>query len=291
MIPDAQAKSLVDVPPQRTAFAVRQPRLTADQVESAVRAAARGGIRVLRVTVDHEWGRIEIEAASEDALPLRSFDSWPQGPRDGCEIRGRHPAGAARANRAAAQNFRERRRRRSMIHHGTTPPPGPLPLARWGSREIAAFFCTAPRIGPLPDPGVNRHRLIFEDSSVNISTAADNTDWTGTSTCNHRRDVGVQAANPELGFGDLDTNQRRILRLLAGLDEKQLPDGTILRMCVNRRRLKASAEAMQDLYRMGLVNGAGSRDAWGTGNTPHSSWWWLTGAGLRLVAKAGSVAR
>jgi hypothetical protein len=176
-----------------------------------------------------------------------------------------------------------------MMHHRPTPPPSPPPLTRWGSVEIAAFFRTAPRTGPLPDPGMNRHRLILEDASVNAS-AAEAADWAGTASCNHRRDAGVPVGLPAVGMADLDPNQRRILRLLAGLDAKRLPDGTLLRMCVNRRRLKASAEAMQELYRMGLVNGAGSRDAWGTGNTPDSSWWWLTSGGMRIVGEDGKVA-
>lgn len=118
---------------------------------------------------------------------------------------------------------------------------------------------------------------------MNIPSTAGADEWAGTAPCNHRRDAGLRPADAAVRFADLDTNQRRILRLLAGLDARRLPDGTMLRMCVNRRRLKASAEAMQALHRLGLVNGAGSRDAWGTGNTPDSSWWWLSSAGLALV--------
>lgn len=85
-------------------------------------------------------------------------------------------------------------------------------------------------------------------------------DWTGTVTCNHRRDAGMPRGTPAIRASDLSANHRRILRILAALDTRLMPDGQPLRMCVNRRRLKASAETMQDLYRAGLVNGAGSRD-------------------------------
>jgi hypothetical protein len=85
---------------------------------------------------------------------------------------------------------------------------------------------------------------------------------------------------------DLTPNQRRIIDLLATLDAQPMPDGTRIRMCANRRRLRASAEAMQELYRRGIGSGAGSREPWGTGNTPASAWWWLTAAGLRLGTRA-----
>lgn len=48
--------------------------LRASQIESAVRAAVRGGVRVLRVTVDHARGRIEIETAEAEP-PRPTFDT------------------------------------------------------------------------------------------------------------------------------------------------------------------------------------------------------------------------
>jgi hypothetical protein len=168
------------------------------------------------------------------------------------------------------------------------PPPGDPPLHRWGSREIAAYFRAANRTGPLPEPGRNARPLIIEPRSIMAdATPAITTDWTGTAACNHRRDAGIRPSPACPALGDLTANQRRILTVLAALDVRTLPGGTALRLCVNRRRLKASAEAMQELYIAGLVNGAGSRDPWGTGNTPDSSWWWLTTEGMRLVTGAG----
>lgn len=111
-------------------------------------------------------------------------------------------------------------------------------------------------------------------------------DWTGTAACNHRRDAGMRPSPACPALADLTANQRRILTVLAALDTRAIPGGTALRLCVNRRRLKASAESMQELHAAGLVNGAGSRDPWGTGNTPDSSWWWLTTVGMRLVTGA-----
>jgi hypothetical protein len=169
------------------------------------------------------------------------------------------------------------------------PVPAATPLHRWGSREIGEFSRTAPRSGTLPEPGIHRHRLILEVPFMNIPSTAGADEWAGTAPCSHRRDAGLRPGDAAVRLGDLDPDRRRILRLLAGLDARRLPDGTILRMCVNRRRLRASAEAMQALHRLGLVNGAGSRDAWGTGNTPDSSWWWLSSAGLRLVTAGASA--
>ncbi len=157
------------------------------------------------------------------------------------------------------------------------PPPDDPPLHRWGSREIGAYFEAAGRTGPLPEPGRNARPLIIEPRSImSPETPTITADWTGTTACNHRRDAGMRPALPLPATADLTANQHRILTILSALDTRSMPDGTALRLCVNRRRLKASAEAMQELHAAGLVNGAGSRDAWGTGNTPDSSWWWLT---------------
>jgi hypothetical protein len=51
-----------------------QTTLRTTQIESAVRAAVRGGLRVGRVTVDHQNRRIELETTiAEEEGP--SFDS------------------------------------------------------------------------------------------------------------------------------------------------------------------------------------------------------------------------
>jgi hypothetical protein len=167
------------------------------------------------------------------------------------------------------------------------PPPCDLPLHRWGSREIGACFHAAGRTGMLPEPGRNARPLILEPRSfMTAETPTITADWTGTAVCNHRRDAGMRPALSTPAMAELTANQRRILTVLSSLDTRSMPCGTALRLCVNRRRLKARAEAMQELHAAGLVNGAGSRDPWGTGNTPDSSWWWLTSAGLRLVTRA-----
>lgn len=160
------------------------------------------------------------------------------------------------------------------------------PLHRWGSREIADWIRRAPKTGRLPEPG--HHAMpLRQETTMLLHTTSGPTDWTDTAPCNHRRDAAMPPGRPAVTLADLTPNQRRILRLLADLDMRPLPHGTRLRMCVNRRRIRASAEAMQELHRMGLVNGAGSRDAWGTGNTPASSWWWLSTAGLEVLGAVG----
>lgn len=116
------------------------------------------------------------------------------------------------------------------------------------------------------------------------AASTDDPAWADTAPRNHRRDAALRLPHTVPGLCGLTANQRRILRLLADLDARPVPGGTKLYLCTNRRRLRASAEAMQELWHLGLVNGAGSRDAWGTGNTPASSWWWLSSAGLQLFA-------
>lgn len=170
-----------------------------------------------------------------------------------------------------------------MTMHHRPQPPEP-PLTRWGSREIADFIRRARPTGPLPEPGRNAMPLLLDARPVmTMTTEIPAPDWTGTAACNHRRDAGVQMIRATLRADELDRNQKRIIRILAALDTRQMPDGSTLRLCVNRRRLKASAEAMQNLYRAGLVNGAGSRDAWGTGNTADTSWWWLSSEGIKVA--------
>lgn len=82
--------------------------------------------------------------------------------------------------------------------------------------------------------------------------------------------------------GALTVRGRAIMtRLLKAIDM----DGRI--SMTSRRELGTSANMMQQLWLNGWVNGAGSRDERGLGNTPDSSWWWLTTNG-EAVARAVS---
>lgn len=72
-------------------------------------------------------------------------------------------------------------------------------------------------------------------------------------------------------------------QILAALLTQVRPDGST--GMLNRAELETSANMMQQLYYNGWVNGAGSRDDRGSGNTPESSWWWLTTTG-ELYARA-----
>lgn len=99
----------------------------------------------------------------------------------------------------------------------------------------------------------------------------------------HDRDFGVQSiyapdTSSETIAAALTKRQCDILLHL--LDAVQ-PGGPVL--MTSRAELRAGADTMQDLYYCGLVNGAGTRDARGTGNTPNSSWWWLTTLGERVA--------
>jgi hypothetical protein len=60
-------------------------------------------------------------------------------------------------------------------------------------------------------------------------------------------------------------------------------------MMLSRGALRAGANTMEALFYAGLVNGCGSDDHRGTGNTPESSWWWLTERGEQ-IARAGGLA-
>jgi hypothetical protein len=57
---------------------------------------------------------------------------------------------------------------------------------------------------------------------------------------------------------------------------------------LTRGTLRASDQTMHDLFYCGLVNGCGSSDHRGSGNTPQSSWWWLTERGEQ-IARAGGL--
>lgn len=76
-----------------------------------------------------------------------------------------------------------------------------------------------------------------------------------------------------------------LLELLAAIR----PGGDVA--MTNRATLKTSANMMQELFYSGLVNGAGTRDDRGTGNTPASSWWWLTMEGEQVALAIGRRAK
>jgi len=56
---------------------------------------------------------------------------------------------------------------------------------------------------------------------------------------------------------------------------------------LSRASLRASDQSMTNLFYAGLVNGCGSSDHRGTGNTAGSSWWWLTEKGEQIARIAG----
>jgi len=105
----------------------------------------------------------------------------------------------------------------------------------------------------------------------------------------HARNVGTQHG-ADINPVDLTTLQKKIIETLASLDKMPVDYDSrgYMPRCVNRRRLRASEDIMHDLYFIGIVNGAGTRDAHGTGTTPDSSWWWLTSHGLDLAKSLGN---
>ena len=86
---------------------------------------------------------------------------------------------------------------------------------------------------------------------------------------------------PAAGYDSYTKPELRILQTL--LDAVQPCGGSNM---INRATLKTSANKMQELFCNGWVNGAGSKDDRGSGNTPESSWWWLTKAGEAVARKA-----
>jgi hypothetical protein len=85
---------------------------------------------------------------------------------------------------------------------------------------------------------------------------------------------------PAAGYDSYTKPEMRILQTL--LDAVQPCGGSNM---INRATLKTSANKMQELFCNGWVNGAGSTDDRGSGNTPESSWWWLTKAGEAVARK------
>jgi hypothetical protein len=75
---------------------------------------------------------------------------------------------------------------------------------------------------------------------------------------------------------------RREAEILRAMLAVQDQHGGRLMSC-SRAHLRASGKTMHDLFYAGLVNGAGSPDARGMGNTPESSWWWLTERGEQIA--------
>jgi len=74
-----------------------------------------------------------------------------------------------------------------------------------------------------------------------------------------------------------DRGRAILVQLLAAIER----NGIVL--MTSRAELRTSGEFMQQLYYDGWVNGAGSNDTRGTGNTAASSWWWLTTSGEATV--------
>jgi len=103
----------------------------------------------------------------------------------------------------------------------------------------------------------------------------------------HTRDWGVrliQTDTPQERQASQVTGRTKaiLLKLLEAIET----NGEVA--MTSRAELKTSANMMQQLYYNGWVNGAGSSDARGSGNTPQSSWWWLTNEGekiARLIAE------
>lgn len=51
--------------------------------------------------------------------------------------------------------------------------------------------------------------------------------------------------------------------------------------------LKTSFSFMQKMWAVGLVDGAGVEDDKGSGNYPHSTFWWITDKGREAITPAG----
>lgn len=80
----------------------------------------------------------------------------------------------------------------------------------------------------------------------------------------------------------LNKRERQLmLAMLAQVDD------TGARTPINRAALRTSANKMQEMYYAGWVMGAGSPDERGSGNTPESSWWWLTTYGEQIARAIG----
>jgi hypothetical protein len=104
----------------------------------------------------------------------------------------------------------------------------------------------------------------------------------------HERQAGmgtwgdvVPEARAQVMAEDLTRRERQVIgQMLA-------EGGAGAQMMLSRKRLRAGNAMMEALYIGGLVNGAGTRDERGTGNTPDSSWWWLTERGEQIARRVG----
>lgn len=80
----------------------------------------------------------------------------------------------------------------------------------------------------------------------------------------------------------LNKRERQLmLAMLAQVDD------TGAAIPLNRATLRTSGNKMQEMYYAGWVMGAGTPDERGSGNTPESSWWWLTTYGEQIARAIG----
>jgi len=96
----------------------------------------------------------------------------------------------------------------------------------------------------------------------------------------HDRDWGMPKRTDTSAVDDVHLTAREkaiMIMLLAAI----APDGTATMLA--RVTLKTSDSKMQELFFCGWVNGAGTNDTHGQGNTPESSWWWLTTHGEQVI--------
>lgn len=100
------------------------------------------------------------------------------------------------------------------------------------------------------------------------------------------RGYPVQPLPTEAGVAEwAAARTRRERQILGQLLHEQERAGRL--MMLSRAYLRASDQVMHDLFYAGLVNGCGSADSRGSGNTPQSSWWWLTERGEQIARAAG----
>jgi hypothetical protein len=78
---------------------------------------------------------------------------------------------------------------------------------------------------------------------------------------------------------------KRVRQILGHMLAAQEQHGRLV--MVSRATLRSSGQMMQELFYSGLVNGCGSADHRGTGNTPDTSWWWLTERGEQIARACG----
>jgi hypothetical protein len=99
------------------------------------------------------------------------------------------------------------------------------------------------------------------------------------------RGYPVQPLPPEFVAEHAAARSRRERQILGHMLAVQEWYGRL--MMVTRGSMRASDQTMHDLFYCGLVNGCGSPDSRGSGNTPQSSWWWLTERGEQIARACG----